>query len=160
MTRKVFFSFHFERDAWRAGQVRNSGVTQDEAGFLDAASWEEVKKKGSDAVIKWIKDQLLGTSVTVVLIGAQTSNRTYVKYELEQSWKRGNGILGVYIHQLKNAQGQTDTKGSNQFGEIFASYGDDKKYFFQRFHSYDWVDNDGYTNFDNWIETAASNAGK
>ena len=26
MTRKVFYSFHFDNDAWRAGQVRNIGV--------------------------------------------------------------------------------------------------------------------------------------
>jgi len=48
MARRVFFSFHYERDVWRAGQVRNCWVTKDreEAGFWDAASWEEVKKKG------------------------------------------------------------------------------------------------------------------
>lgn len=54
MARKVFFSFHYERDVWRAGQVRNSWVTKpdrDTAGFWDSASWEEVKKKG-DAAIK------------------------------------------------------------------------------------------------------------
>ena len=26
MARKVFFSFHYERDAWRVAQVRNSNV--------------------------------------------------------------------------------------------------------------------------------------
>ncbi len=40
MARRVFFSFHYERDVWRAGQVRNSWVTKDreEAGFWDAAA--------------------------------------------------------------------------------------------------------------------------
>ncbi|MDI6603474.1 MAG: TIR domain-containing protein [Patescibacteria group bacterium] len=83
-------------------QVRNSWVTKPDreaAGFWDAASWKEVKKKGDAAIKKWIDDQLIGASVTVVLIGAETSNRDYVKYELEQSWKKGNGILGIYIHQ-------------------------------------------------------------
>ena len=72
MARKVFFSFHYERDVWRAGQIRNSWVTKpnrETAGFWDSASWEEVKKKGEDAIHRWIDNQLNGTSVTVVLIG-------------------------------------------------------------------------------------------
>jgi hypothetical protein len=50
----------------------DSWVTKDResAGFWDAAAWEEVKKKGNDAIEKWIDDQLKGTSVTVVLIGS------------------------------------------------------------------------------------------
>ena len=61
MARRVFFSFHFERDVWRAGQVRNSWVTKadrESAGFWDAADWEEVKKKGDEAIKKWIDKQL------------------------------------------------------------------------------------------------------
>ncbi len=159
MTRKVFFSFHFERDAWRAGQVRNSNITRDDAGYMDAASWEEVKKGGKVAIERWINDQLDGTSVTVVLIGAETDTREYVKYELEQSWKKGNGILGIYIHQLKDAKGYTDVKGSNAFG-TFIKNGDDKLFFYQRFNTYDWKDDDGYKNFDSWVELAAKQAGK
>lgn len=163
MARRVFFSFHYERDIWRASRVRNSWVTKpdrEEAGFWDVASWEEVKKKGVTAIKKWIDDQLTGTSVTVVLIGAETNNRDYVKYELEQSWKKGNGILGIYIHQMKDIDRKTDTKGSNSFGPIFTSPNDDKKYFFERFPTYDWVDNDGYNKLGDWVEAAAKKAGK
>lgn len=44
MARRVFFSFHYERDAWRAAQVRNSWVTKPDreaAGFWDAVAWED-----------------------------------------------------------------------------------------------------------------------
>lgn len=160
MTRKVFFSFHFERDAWRASQVRNSDVTNDKAGYVDMASWEEVKKKGDAGIKAWIRDQLVGTSVTAVLIGAETHSRSYVQYELEQSWARGNGILGIYIHKLKNALGDTDIQGNNNFGPVFTSIYDNKKYFFERFHTYDWVSDDGYHNFGSWVEVAARQAGK
>src|SRR5436189_1802700 len=117
MARRTFFSFHYECDSWRAGQVRNCWVTQDResAGFWDAAAWESVKKKGDAAIEKWIDDQLKGTSVTVVLIGAQTSTREYVGYEIKQSHVRGNGMLGIYIHNTKDSSGQTDTKGNNPF---------------------------------------------
>ena len=159
MTRRVFFSFHFEQDAWRASQVRNSNVTKDDnAGYLDAVSWEKVEKEGDVAIKKWIDDQLVGTSVTAVLIGAETNTRSYVIYELEQSWKRGNGILGIYIHQLKDAYKNTDSKGSNSFGPIFPKDGDYKQYFWERFKIYDWEDDDGYNNFGEWIEKAAKQA--
>lgn len=161
MTRKVFFSFHYERDAWRAGVVRNSGITQDVAGFIDSSDWEKIKGRGDDAIKKWILDQLDGTSVTVVLIGAETNTRQWVQHELNQSWVKGNGILGIFIHQIKDQNSQTDTKGSTSFGSIFKMNPDDGKQFFhERFLTYDWVDNDGYHKLDKWIETAASNAGK
>jgi hypothetical protein len=163
MARRVYFAFHYERDVWRAGQVRNSWVTKPDretAGFWDASTWEEVKKKGKEAVERWIDKQLEGASVTVVLIGAETNTRDYIKYELEQSWERGKGILGIYIHQMKDEDRKIDTKGNNTFGPIFTSPNDDKKYFSERFSTYDWVDDDGYNKLGDWVEAAAKKAGK
>ena len=68
MARKVFFSFKYD-DVARAMIVRNSWVTQDSAGFIDKADFEEVKRKGDAAIKKWIDEQLKGTTVTVVLVG-------------------------------------------------------------------------------------------
>ena len=75
--RRVFFSFHYQRDIWRVNQVRNAGIVdaQAAAGWSDASLWEEAKKKGDAAIKKLINDGLVGTSVTVVLIGSQTSER-------------------------------------------------------------------------------------
>jgi len=163
MARKVFFSFHYENDVWRANIVRNSWITKPDretAGFIDAADFEAIKKGGDSAIKRWIDAQLIGTSVTVVLIGSETNNREYVKYELEQSWKKGNGILGIYIHQLKDRYGSTSPKGNNTFGPLFPSPLDDKKYFYERFDTYDWRDNDGYNHLGTWVEDAAKKAGK
>lgn len=159
MARKTFFSFHYERDVWRANQVRNSWVTKDResAGFVDSAAFEEVKKKGEDAIHKWIDGQLSGTSVTVVLIGAETSNRKYVDYEILESHKKGNGLLGVYVHNMKDSSGYSDVPGSNPFnkwtfkntaGEIVT------------YPTYDWVSDEGYKNLGAWIEAAAKKAGR
>lgn len=162
MARRTFFSFHYANDVWRAMQVRNSWVTQEReaAGFIDKAEFEQVERQGENAVKAWIDKQISGTSVTVVLIGAETSNRDYVKYELEESWKKGNGILGIFVHQNKDKDGNTSVKGSNTFGPIFTSYKDDKKYFYERFETYDWVDDNGYANMGKWIEDAAKKAGR
>ena len=81
MARKVFFSFKYE-DVTRAMVVRNSWVTQDSAGFIDAVDFEKIKKQGDAAIQKWIDGQLLGTSVTVVLVGKETCTSRWVKYEV------------------------------------------------------------------------------
>jgi len=114
MARKVFFSFHYERDIWRTNVVRNSGVVEGSAaaGFYDASLWEEAKKKGDADVKKLIDKGLIGTSVTVVLIGAETSSRKFVDYEIEQSIARGNGLLGINISYIKDKDGKTDSQGS------------------------------------------------
>jgi hypothetical protein len=156
MARYAFFSFHYERDVWRAGQVRNSWVTKERgaAGFWDSAKWEEVKKKGEDAIHKWIDQQLLGTSVTAVLIGAETSTRKYVDYEITESHKRRNGMLGAYVHNMKGSDGKTDTKGANPFGKwTFKKDGNVITY-----PTYDWVSDDGYKKLGDWIEAAAKRA--
>src|SRR4051794_3536060 len=120
MSRRVFFSFHFRRDVWRVNQVRHSWVTKDReaAGYIDAAAFEEVKKGGEAAIHRWIDNNLQGTSVTLVCIGAETAEREYVRYEIQQSLNRENGLLGVRIHNLKDVAGHTDMAGDNPFRHV------------------------------------------
>lgn len=158
MARRVFFSFHYERDVWRASQVRNNYVTKDgieEAGYIDAASWESVKKKGDDEVKKWIQNQLYGTSVSAVLIGAETSTRDWVMYELVESLNRGNGLFGIYIHNIKDSSKRTDRMGSNPLSLLTYN----QKSIGHLLMTYDWVYNDGYNNFAAWVEQAAKDVG-
>jgi len=163
MARRTFFSFHYERDVWRAGQIRNSWVAKpdrESAGFWDAAAWEEVKKKGEDAIHRWIDSQLNGTSVTVVLIGAETSTRPYVGYEIKQSHNKGNGMLGIYIHNMKDQHGYTDTKGNNPFANWHIERNGQKVLLSSIYPTYDWVNDNGRDNIGSWIEAAAKKAGK
>lgn len=164
MARKVFFSFHYERDAVRAGQVRNSNVVKDRSidtsDFIDAAKWEEIKRGGDVAIKKWIENQLNGTSVTVVLIGAKTSERKWVKYEIDESLKKRNGLLGIYIHKCPLFNGSIDTKGTNPFDNLYFEKNGQKQYLSQIYPTYDWVNDDGHNNLGDWIEVAARKAGK
>lgn len=145
MARKVFFSFHYERDIWRTNVVRNSGVVEGSAaaGFHDASLWEEAKKKGDAEVKKLIDAGLVGTSVTVVLIGAETAQRKFVDYEIAQSIARGNGLLGIYISGIKGPDGKTDTQGSAPQRLTAAGA-----------PSYYW----NRDQFGNWVETAYKKA--
>lgn len=163
MARKSFFSFHYRNDVSRAMVVRNSWVTKadrEAAGFIDGAAFEEIKKKGEASVKEWIDGQLKNTTVTVVLIGLETSSRPYVKYEVVQSYARGNGMFGIYIHQIKDLNGKTSSKGTNQFGEIGKDSSGQPVYFSAKYPTYDWVDNNGYENIGAWIRAAAEAAGK
>lgn len=151
MTRRVFFSFHYKRDAWRAGQVRNSNVVEkdNQFGFVDAAEWESIEREGDDAIKRWIRGQLKQTSVTVVLIGAQTSERDWVDFEIRESWERGNALLGIRIHNIKNDERQTDVPGANPFDSIYLENG---KPLSSVVKTYDWVSQDGRANFGSWVE--------
>jgi len=154
MARKIFFSFHYERDAWRASQVRNSNVvsSDDRYGFIDKVDWESIKKNGDDAIKHWIDDQLENTSVTAVLIGAETASREWVQYEIARSWNRGNGLVGVRIEGLKDQDQQTDAQGRNPFDDFTLPDG-------TRLSSvckdYNWNADEGRKNFGKWAEEAA-----
>src|SRR5262245_58549122 len=102
-----------------------------------------------------------GTSVTAVLIGAETSTREYVGYEIKQSYSKTNGLLGVYVHNMKDVSGKTDSKGANPFDSWHITKPDGtKQYFSQMYSTYDWVSDDGRNNIGNWIEAAALKAGR
>lgn len=162
MARKVFFSFHYDNDVSRAMIVRNSGMTKagiSEAGFMDHADFEELQKKGSAAVRKWIDDQLYGSSVTVVLIGAETLTRPFVKYELEQSYKRGNAILGVYINSIKDFNERT-TIACSTYGIQIGNNSNGLPVYFHYYDTYNWILDNGYENLGKWVEAAAKKAGK
>jgi hypothetical protein len=116
MARRVFFSFHFERDIFRVNQVRNSNVVHgvERAGFFDQSEYEEAKQKDQSTIDKMIRDKLTGTTVTVVLIGAETAQRPWVKREIELSLAQRNGLLGIHIHDLdpvKEGQPKVDPRG-------------------------------------------------
>ncbi len=117
MAHKVFFSFHYNADNWRAGQVRNAGVVEGNSPVSDN-DWETITKGGDDKIKKWIDEQLSGKECTIVLIGANTAGRKWIKYEIEESWNRKKGVLGIYIHNLKDKDGNPATKGRNPFEDF------------------------------------------
>ncbi len=164
MARRTFFSFHYAADCWRASQIKNSWVThkdRESAGFFNSVEWEEVKKKDDAAIERWIDKQLEGTSVTVVLIGSNTADRKWIQYEIKSSYKRGNGMLGIYVHNQANSKGQTATKGRNPFDDLFITQiNGTRTYLSSMYQTYDWVLNDGYHNMGSWIEAAAKKAGR
>lgn len=117
MARRVFYSFHYISDNWRASQVRNMGVVEGNQPAKDN-DWETVKKGGDKAIQKWIDDQLDGRSCSVVLIGKETAGRKWIDYEIKTSWNNGKGVLGIHVHNLKDSAEKQTTKGANPFAHF------------------------------------------
>ena len=119
--RRTFFSFHYQQDVSRAHVVRNSWVTKEDradAGFFDGSVFESKKRAGEETLKAFLTDALKGTTVTCVLIGNQTAFRPWVRYELVRSFHRGNGLLGIYVHNVRNFDKETTVAGPNPFEHI------------------------------------------
>ncbi|HPL67084.1 MAG TPA: TIR domain-containing protein [Smithellaceae bacterium] len=152
--RQVFFSFHFDNDVMRVQQIRNIGAIEDNKP-VSANDWEEIKKKGNDAIKKWINENMAYRSCVVVLIGEETAKRPWVRYEIEKAWNDGKGLLGIYIHNIKCPRNGTCDKGPNPFDEFNFKNGN-KLSTAVKCHNPKSTDayNDIKNNIDDWIESA------
>ncbi|HDH0831470.1 TIR domain-containing protein [Raoultella ornithinolytica] len=122
--RNCFYSFHYIPDNWRVATVRSIGAIDGNTPTSDN-NWETVKKGGDAAIKKWIADEMYGKSCIVVLVGSDTANRKWINHEIIEGWNNGKGVVGIYIHGLKDSGGNTSTKGDNPFDYI--GYGDKGK---------------------------------
>ena len=94
------------------------------------------------------------------LIGSETVH-DYVKYELQRATRKGNGMLGIYIHNCKDKAGNTSTKGSNSFVRSGERKDDKGVVYFQRsLHNADWVNDDELQKHGLMDQAAAKNAGR
>ena len=117
MPRRAFHSFHYIPDNWRASQIRNMGVIEGNRPASDN-EWEQIKKGGDAAIQRWIDGQLSGKSIAIVLIGSNTAGRKWIKYEIKKAWGDSKGVLGIYVHKLKDKDGNQSTKGRNPFDDF------------------------------------------
>ncbi|SUX81905.1 MTH538 TIR-like domain (DUF1863) [Citrobacter youngae] len=122
--RNCFYSFHYIPDNWRVATVRSIGAIDGNTPTSDN-NWETVKKGGDAAIKKWIADEMYGKSCIVVLVGSDTANRKWINHEIIEGWNNEKGVVGIYIHGLKDSGGNTSTKGDNPFDYI--GYGDTGK---------------------------------
>ena len=133
--------------------MRNCNLlpSEDQYGFIDAADWESIRRQGDAAIERWINNELQNTSTTAVLIGSETASRPWVRFEILKSWNRGNGLIGVLIHNIKDEKRQTDAPGANPFGWFKLP---DGTLLSSVCKTYDWVVDDGRNNLGKWLEEA------
>lgn len=148
--RRVFFSFHYQQDIWRANQVRNSWRFKNEnsreaEGFFDGSIWENARRTNDESLKSLIRDGISNTSVTAVLIGSATSERRWVRYEIARSVIKGNGLLGVRIHRLKNQEGYISTSGNDPFSRIGLFRAKDTTIRFAEIRNEKWIPYEDYS---------------
>jgi len=152
--RKVFYSFHYKNDVFRVQQIRNIGSLEGNKPVTEN-KWEEIKKKGDAAVKEWIEDNMKYKSCVIVLIGTDTHKRKWVKHEIRKAWEDGKGLLGIYIHNLKDPKTGKCTKGTNPFDQF--TFKDGTK-LSSEVKCYNPKATDAYNdiadNIADWIETA------
>lgn len=161
--RQVFFSFEYNKDNWRASQVRNMGKVDGSSTFSDN-DWEEVKSKTDTKIKEWIDSQMAKRSCLVVLVGASTSGRKWINYEIKKAYELRKGIVGIYVHGLKDSDGNQTSKGANPFYQFYI--GDESKRlsnyvtcFDSNYKSSTYVYDDIKENIEQLIEDAIDAAG-
>ncbi len=93
-----------------------------------------------------IDEALQGTEVTVVCVTKGTTDRKYLDYEIDHSLARGNGLVAVQIHHLKDQNGETGSVGDIP-SRIQSNW----------FKAYKYINEEALAR---WIEEAAKLAGK
>ena len=74
--------------------------------------------RNKPSIAHWIDRQIGVAACTLVLIGSETSDREWVNYEISKSWNDGKGILGIYIHALRDQYGKQSLQGANPFEKV------------------------------------------
>jgi Thoeris protein ThsB, TIR-like domain len=153
--RQIFYSFHYANDVMRVAQIRSIGSLEDNKP-VSANNWEEVKKKGDAGVKKWINDNMNNRTCLVVMVGSNTANRKWVKYEIEKAWNDGKGVVGIYIHNIKCPNNGKSLKGNNPFDSF--TIGKEKKDLSKIVKCYNPNSFDAYNdirkNIEKWVEEA------
>lgn len=100
----MFYSFHYA-DVNRVNQVRQSGKirpidSERVKTVQDRSLWERKKSINGDYLRRSISKNIFGTSVTCVLVGRDTWERPWCRFEIARSLLNCNGIFAVRIHHL------------------------------------------------------------
>jgi len=95
--RRLFISFQ-HKDKMRGKGFNllqyNKNV---ELEFTSRHFLDPVKSQDKEYIKQKVREQLKGSSVTVVLIGKDTKNSRWIPWEIEQSVKNDNGILAIRL---------------------------------------------------------------
>jgi len=143
MRPRVYFSFDRENDLYRACSVLFSvrDVVRPAEGFFSAPGEDQATS------IARMELNLERTVVTVVLIGKNTSQCSWVDDELRLSVARGNALLGLYIHHMGEHGEREAPRGAKPLlpGDVW-------------FPAYDWEGD--VKHFGEAVEAAAGQSAK
>jgi len=95
--RNVFVSYHHENDQRWADHFRKIYSDQYDI-FYDASLDEEVDSDDPDYINRIIReDYIAGSSITIVLCGAETYKRRFIDWEIYSTLHHEHGLLGIAL---------------------------------------------------------------
>jgi hypothetical protein len=99
MARRIFISYQHDDQAQAKGFHLLRWNKNVDVEFVGRHLLDPVDSTNADYVTQCIKDQIKGTSVTVVLIGDNTADSDWVSDEVRWSLEKDNpnGILGIRL---------------------------------------------------------------
>jgi len=97
MPRRVFISTDYENTNQARGFKLIPRNPNTNIEFVTRDLLSPVDSQNPDYIKASIKEKLNGTSVTVVLLGQNTGQSEWVRWEAEESYARGNGIIGIRL---------------------------------------------------------------
>ena len=158
MPKRVFFSFDFSEDLWRASVVRNRWVADPAlaAGGLWSPQFTAGSPPDRAALERFVDEQVEAADVTAVLIGARTAGCEHVLHAIRRSAELGRGLLGIHVDQCRNRYGSMGTRGRNPFDRVTFYRDGREESMADSVPIYDWVSDDGYRNLPEWIDEAAT----
>lgn len=113
ITRHVFFSFKWNPDVWRVNILRNAPRTMGATyvGYWDDSLYEKSLANNPDYIKRKIREALIGTSVTIIIVTSRTIESGYVKYEYDKSSEKGNKILQIDVSDMNTPVGYSSFNG-------------------------------------------------
>lgn len=104
MVRRIFIAHQHNDRQQVKGFILLRWNTNVDFSFFDRSLVDPVKSNNEAYIRRCIRDQMHGTSVTVVLIGDKTHESRWVDWEIEESDDRGNGLLGIKLKGKSGAK--------------------------------------------------------
>lgn len=121
--------------------------------------WEQIKRGGDRPILNWIDSQVATRSCVIVLVGAHTAERTWIRYEIRKAWNDHKGLLAIHIDQLLDRHRRASRKGMNPFSTIRLTNGERMDKYVPAYEPPWWLDSRGVykyiaDNLEQWVEHA------
>lgn len=98
MARRIFISYQHDDQQKAKGFNLLRWNKNVDLEFVGRHLLDPVKSKDEAYILQKVKEQLTGTSVTVVLLGYKTTDSDWVKREIDLSVEKKNGVLAIKLY--------------------------------------------------------------
>jgi hypothetical protein len=97
MAKRIFISYNHKDQMKAKGFNLLQWNKNVDVEFVGRHLLDPVDSKNKDYIRSKVVEQLTGTSVSVVLLGSETADSDWVKWEIDKSIEKKNGILAIKL---------------------------------------------------------------